>query len=731
MDELSEEALAVLGDTIATAPVLLLATYRPGYVPPLGERAYATRLHLHALRPEQSDALLEAMLQVPSLPSQLQQLITGKAEGNPFYIEEVTRALLEIGALQRRNGSYTLARPLDQIHIPNTIQEVILSRIDRLEREAKEALQLASVIGREFTVQLLGRISDVETPLDTALQELKTLELIYQKAYFPELAYMFKHALTHDVAYATLLMERRKALHRIVAAAVEELYADRLPEQYETLAYHYSHGEEWPKALQYLEKAGDKATAAYANQDALDFYARALEVCAKLGDSALAASATVAQKRGFVNFGIANFPGAMGDFERLLGTAQRLRDRHLEGLALVFRGMAEMQAHTFEVAEATLRDALAMAHEGFDDVRFAASLWLSWTLTMINRHTEAQPILHEAETLAPLVDDPISRAWLSMLNGLRTTWPGRFDAALAILERWRRATEESHQMIAILGNRWVEALARGAKGDFEQALTILAEIVTTCERVGEVWIRMRALNTIGWIYHELQDHERALEWNTRGVRAGQEHTSPDPEIEGNARLNLGDTLLALGRLDEAEEHYRWVEQVARHPRPEERWMLWRYAQHLFHSYGELWRLRGDHAQALAYADDCLRLAEGSESRKNMVKGRRLRGQVFLAQDQLGEAEQEIATALTIAQEIGNPPQLWKTLVALGDLRQAQGRAAEAQHAYRDALAVVANVAAGLTDTALRDTLLHSAHVQQIRHRLQAVGQHGAAPADVP
>ncbi len=670
------------------------------------------------------------MLQVPSLPSQLQQLITGKAEGNPFYIEEVTRALLEIGALQRRNGSYTLARPLDQIHIPNTIQEVILSRIDRLEHEAKEALQLASVIGREFSVRLLGRIADVETPLDTALRELKALELIYQKAAFPELAYMFKHALTHDVAYATLLVERRKALHRIVAAAVEELYADRLTEQYETLAYHYSQGEEWPKALQYLEKAGDKATAAYANQDALAFYTQALDVCTKLGDTALATAARVAQKRGLVNFGIANFPAAIVDFERMLGVVRMLRDRCLEGLALAFRGMAEMQAHNFEAAEATLRAALAIAHEGFDDVRLAASLWLGFTLTMINRHAEAQAILREAEALAPLVDDPISRAWLSILNGLRTTWPGRFDETLTIVERGRRAGEASHYTIGIVGNQWVEALARGAAGEFEQALAILQEVVTTCERIGEVWFWMRALNTIGWIYHELQDHERALEWNTRGVRAGQEHTSPDPEIEGNARLNLGDALLALGRLDEAEEHFRSVEQVARNPRPEDRWMLWRYAQHLFHSYGELWRLRGDHPQALAYADDCLRLAEGSESRKNMVKGRRLRGQVFLAQDKLGEAEQEIATALTIAQELGNPPQLWKTYVALGDLRQAQGRAAEAQHAYRDALAVIDNVAAGLTDASLRDTFLNSSHVQHIRHLLQEVGQHGAAQAGV-
>ena len=144
--------------------------------------------------------------------STAQHLVAAKAEGNPFFIEEVTRALIEIGALQVSGDAYTLAGPLDRIRIPDTIQEVILSRIDRLEREAREALQLASVIGREFTVRLLRRISDLETKLDASLGELKALELIYQTAYYPELAFMFKHALTHDVTYATLLIERRKAL---------------------------------------------------------------------------------------------------------------------------------------------------------------------------------------------------------------------------------------------------------------------------------------------------------------------------------------------------------------------------------------------------------------------------------------------------------------------------------------------------------------------------------------
>ncbi len=201
--------------------------------------------------------------------------------------------------------------------------------------------------------------------------------------------------------------------------------------------------------------------------------------------------------------------------------------------------------------------------------------------------------------------------------------------------------------------------------------------------------------------------------------AAVEQNRPDPEFENNARLNLGDSLMALGRLDEAEEQFRTVEQVARNPRPQDRWMLWRYSQHLFHSYGELWLVRGDHAKALAYADECLQLAEPSDSKKNIAKGRRLRGQALLAQGKLAEAEQELATALQIAKEIGNPPQLWKTHAALGDLRQAQGRADDARQAYRDALAVIDNVAAGLEDESLRETFLSSEHVQEIRRAAEA------------
>ena len=154
--------------------------------------------------------------------------------------------------------------------------------------------------------------------------------------------------------------------------------------------------------------------------------------------------------------------------------------------------------------------------------------------------------------------------------------------------------------------------------------------------------------------------------------------------------------------------------MVRDPTPSERWALWLYSQHFFHSYGELWLARGDYDKALSYADECLELAESTDRPKNIIKGRRLRGHALVAQGKLDEAQQELSTALEIAQEVGNPPQLWKTHAALGELRSQQGRSDDARRAYRDALTVIEGVAGGLTDESLKETFLSSDHVQDIR-----------------
>ncbi|MDQ4130738.1 MAG: tetratricopeptide repeat protein, partial [Actinomycetota bacterium] len=465
------------------------------------------------------------------------------------------------------------------------------------------------------------------------------------------------------------------------------------------------------KALDYLVKAGDKAAGAFANKEALDYYERALEVCERLDE--LQTAAAVAEKRGFLNLTIGDVDGMVADFDRMRELALQLGDRHLEGRALALRGFSEDFAHDPERSEESLRTALAIGEEGYDDVRLLASVILVELFATINRHAEADQFASLAAELVEEVDDPFAQAWWSVM-ALRPRWGGRFDEALAHLERWRPAAEASGSATMTLAHRWAEGLVRAEHGDYARALDLLHGLVDEAERIGDVLIWSRALNSLGWAYGELQDHEQALEWSRRGVEAALQIVAPDYEIEGNARINLGDALLALGRLDEAEEQFEAVERIARNPTDAQRYMLWRYSQHLYHSYGELRLARGDADKALAYADDCLALATESDSRKNVVKGRRLRGEALLARGELDEAELELSTALGVATQIRNPPQLWKTQAALGRLREAQGRAEEARDSYQQALAVIEGVADGLQDERLRATLLGSSQTENIR-----------------
>ena len=265
----------------------------------------------------------------------------------------------------------------------------------------------------------------------------------------------------------------------------------------------------------------------------------------------------------------------------------------------------------------------------------------------------------------------------------------------------RRAAEAARQEVGRIQIAFPEALCLIGRGEYQRALTLLLDVLATCERIGEkVWYA-RHLNGAGWLYGELQDARGAMDWNRRSLAAALETNVPDPECESNARLNLGDNLLALGQPDAAAEQFRIVERIVRHPRPTDHWMLWSYAQHLLHSFGELWLVRGDAQTALAYADECVQRAEATGRRKYVVKGRRLRGQAHLARGNLDAAEQELTAALLVATELGNPPQRWKTHAAIGDLHAARGRPDDARRAYRAALAVVDRVAAGLTDESVR------------------------------
>jgi class 3 adenylate cyclase/tetratricopeptide (TPR) repeat protein/regulation of enolase protein 1 (concanavalin A-like superfamily) len=278
IDSLSMELLTSLVESMANAPVGIVAVYRPEFTHTWGGKSYYTQINLSPLSDTESQQLVESVLQIPEFPKEIRDIILSKSEGNPFFVEEVIRTLIDAGILIKEDQVWKATRDIERIVVPDTIQEVIMARIDGLEEGTKRVLQCASVIGRSFLIGLLEKVLEIRENLERSLQRLEHLELIYEKSILPELEYIFKHALTQEVAYDSLLIKRRKEYHERVGRAIEETYPDRLEEFYEVLAYQYSHSDNSEKSIEYLIKAGDKAMKEYSNEDAIGYFNQALGV---------------------------------------------------------------------------------------------------------------------------------------------------------------------------------------------------------------------------------------------------------------------------------------------------------------------------------------------------------------------------------------------------------------------------------------------------------------------
>jgi predicted ATPase len=270
IDRTSEEFLTELVDELPSVPVLLLATYRPGYNPPWVGKSFATQIALRPLPPEAGERIVTAIL---GDASDATERIVGRGEGNPFFLEELARA-----ARQQADGS-------PDGSVPTTVQDVLAARIDQLDAGDKSAVRVASVLGREFSLDLLESVWEGEGPLLAALDELKRREFLHERYGGTERTFVFKHALTRDVAYDGLLEERRRSLHARAGAALERSYADRLHEKYELLAFHYSRSSERERAAGYLELANRKASAQHAMEEALGYFYEALAILEDLPDS--------------------------------------------------------------------------------------------------------------------------------------------------------------------------------------------------------------------------------------------------------------------------------------------------------------------------------------------------------------------------------------------------------------------------------------------------------------
>jgi tetratricopeptide (TPR) repeat protein len=712
MDKTTEEYLAFIADSIATCRALLILTYRTGYIHPFGERTYHTRIALDTLSTQDSVEIVEAMLGARQLPPELQTLVGQKAEGNPFFVEEVVKSLREVGALRAAGDHYVLTRRLEEIFVPDTIQDVIMARIDRLEESPKKTLQVASVIGREFTRRLLDRLGDLRDRTEDLLRDLKAIELIYEKSLFPELAYMFKHALTHEVAYNSLLVQRRKELHRLIGLAIEELYRDRLAEHYAVLAYHFSRAEEWAKAFEYLLKAGEKAAKAFANREAVALYDQALEVGSHLGEEVDARRLIgIHQAKATLHFVLSDFGRSRTECEGALALARRVGDRAAEGAALAGIGLASMWAHAFEPALAYTRHAIEIAEEaGAKPVLARGHLTAGFVYAVTARRDDARQELEKVLTISRSVGEVFPQSFALGVLGFLKNWEGYYAEALRLQSEGLQIARQHNLLVPLLQILFFQGVTMTGKGDYDEPLAIFEEGLALAEKVGDEVNRLRFLNSSAWLYMECGDLDRALDLNRRGAEGAR--TRGDPETIANAEINLGDIFLAKGDLVLAQEFLEGVHRLVKDPATSE-WMKWRYSTRLFASLGELWLARGDTAKAREFADQSLDLATRTNSRKNLVKVFRLNGEIAAARRQRDDAEAAFRQALSVAEMIGNPTQLWKTHVAFGHFHAERKDPEAARRAFRAGREVIEGVKANLRDPTLRASLETAPTIRQI------------------
>jgi class 3 adenylate cyclase/tetratricopeptide (TPR) repeat protein len=265
-------------DSVPSAPMLLLANYRPEYEHPWGSRTYYSQLRIDPLPPDTAESLLDSLIGSDLSLQPLKQLLIEQTQGNPFFLEESVRTLLDTDTLTGVAGDYRLATPLTSIEVPASVQTVLAARIDRLPAGEKNILQIASVIGETVPLALLRRIVNMpEEALQHGIAHLKSVEFLYETSLFPEVEYTFKHALTYQVAYNSLLTERRRMLHAKILQGMEEVYGDRTEEQIDRFAHHAFQGEVWSKALGYLRQAGIKAENRSAYREAVSCFEQALD----------------------------------------------------------------------------------------------------------------------------------------------------------------------------------------------------------------------------------------------------------------------------------------------------------------------------------------------------------------------------------------------------------------------------------------------------------------------
>ncbi len=570
IDPGTEIFLTQLVEAIPGTRNLTIMNFRPEYSAPWMRKSYYRQISLAPLGPEAIKALLADLLgEHPSLNG-LPDLVQERTAGNPFFIEEVVRALAESGSLEGKRGAYRLVRPIDQTAVPPTVNTVLAARIDRLSEREKSLLQSAAVIGREFSEPILARAAALgERQLEPALRGLIAAEFLYEQELYPEAIYAFKHPLTQEVAYHSQLGERRAAVHRRVAEALQELYPDKLDERAALLAQH------WEAAGDPLEAARWSARAASwvgLNDiaEAVSHWRKVSELVEALPDSpessALALAARVARLDYGWRLGISE-QEATAHYEAGRELAQRSGDAVnlllITALYATVRGLAGHVEEYVELGEEVNRLGIEIGDPGLRIATLGGTTYARYV-----RGRLAEALASADEGIALGAEDPTlgggiiltcPYAWYLMMRGVILTGMGYCEEAEPLLERTLQAAQDAGDLET---EGWTHAnyvgLAR-ITGQTEMALGHATQAYELAERIGDAFSRIWAIYNLGYARFMAAEANEAIVALERSIELGREART-GLESESLRLAGLSEALLSAGdgarALEAAQESVR-------------------------------------------------------------------------------------------------------------------------------------------------------------------------------
>jgi class 3 adenylate cyclase/tetratricopeptide (TPR) repeat protein len=729
-DPSSLELLGHLLELTDRAALLLICVFRlhrehgSWQVREVAARDYPHRhtdVWLQPLSSADSERLACNLLQVEGLSPAFREKVLSVAEGNPFYVEEILRGLIDQGTAIRdtASGSWEVAEDVAGVALPGTLHGLLQARIDRLHEDTRQVLQMAAVIGKIFLYRVLRAIAPPvlltgEHTLDEHLLTVQREQMIRERARIPELEYIFEHELTREAAYKGLLRSQRRSYHRQVAEALELLFPERAEEQVGLLAHHWERAGDSDKAVSYLVRAAKQAGTSYACVEALEHLTLALTLAeqSSMADMTLVG---IREQRGQAYASIGDMGAARKDLNWVLEWGRHSGDRRKVAETLLDLIGPLLTGHEMDQAFACAQEASNIAASLEDNELIARSTGaVGAALCVRGDLQQARDYLQTALVAAQgfeMHDFPVEVLHYYLMERY---WSGDFDEVLAQVDEALTAPEGTHRPNLLHGVYLFGSLSLCSLGAYQQALDMLdqADELTRVARM--TYAPAELLNTRGWIHQEIYNLKRSAELNEECSQLA--HDLGETESEANALVNLGVDHLWLGDQEKAEECFCRAWDLL-----EKQFggFRWRWKTRLLAAWGELRLEQGRADEALEYAEQCLELAEQTSARKNLIKGWKLKGEALAHLGQEQEALACLTQAVGMATELRNPPLLWKSRHALADGLLGKGHVEQAREHYSQAAAVIQQTAASLPEGHLRSTFLAAKPVRTV---LQGAGQ---------